>query len=151
MEALESPREAPWPPRDPPGVGVVQATECAPEGGGALRRLQKPCQTALGILLRLNAQARWRIDAGNARAPIYGHGKCPAITHSRGSSYNYIDSVTLKYLSYDTLVRLQGSDPRRYDFSMLSNSKIGSLAGNAMTVSVMRKLLPGVLRAIGKQ
>ena len=29
--------------------------------GGALRRLQKPCQTALGILPRLNAQARWRI------------------------------------------------------------------------------------------
>ena len=134
-----------------PEIGVMQLTICAPEGGGALRRLQKPCQTALGILLRLNAQARWRIDAGNARAPIYGHGKCPAITHSRGSSYNYIDSVTLKYLSYDTLVRLQGSDPRRYDFSMLSNSKIGSLAGNAMTVSVMRKLLPGVLRAIGKQ
>ena len=45
-----------------PGVGVVQSPVCAPEGGGALRRLQIPCQTALGILPRLNVpQARWRI------------------------------------------------------------------------------------------
>ena len=62
MDVLGSPREAPWPPRDPPGVGVVQATVRDPEGGGPLRRLQKPCQTALGILARLNAQARWRIS-----------------------------------------------------------------------------------------
>ena len=47
----------------PLGVGVVQLPIRAPEGGGALRRLQKPCQTALGILPRLNVpQARWRID-----------------------------------------------------------------------------------------
>ena len=44
-----------------PGVWAVQSELCRPEGGGALRRLQKPCQTALGILVRLNAQARWRI------------------------------------------------------------------------------------------
>ena len=44
-----------------PGVGAVQAGICETAGGGALRRLQKPCQTALGILPRLNAQARWRI------------------------------------------------------------------------------------------
>ena len=45
-----------------PGVWAVQAPICVPEGGGALRRLQKPCQTALGILPRPNAQARWRIS-----------------------------------------------------------------------------------------
>ena len=44
-----------------PGVWAMQAAICETEGGRALRRLQKPCQTALGILPRLNAQARWRI------------------------------------------------------------------------------------------
>ena len=43
-----------------PGVWAVQSTICQTEGG-ALTRLQKPCQAALGILPRLNAQARWRI------------------------------------------------------------------------------------------
>ena len=37
-----------------PGVGAMQAELCAPEGGGPLRRLQKPWQTALGILPRPN-------------------------------------------------------------------------------------------------
>ena len=38
----------------PPGVGGMRAVKRGPEGGGSLRRLQKPCQTALGILPRLN-------------------------------------------------------------------------------------------------
>ena len=38
----------------PPGVGVVQSKLREERGGGSLRRLQKPCQTALGILPRLN-------------------------------------------------------------------------------------------------
>ena len=42
------------PAQGPPGVGVVHATGCGPEAGGSLRRLQKPCQTARGILPSLN-------------------------------------------------------------------------------------------------
>ena len=37
----------------PPGVGVMHA-RLRDERGVPLRRLQKPCQTALGILARLN-------------------------------------------------------------------------------------------------
>ena len=44
-----------------PGVWAVQSIIRQTAGGRPLRRLQKPCQTALGILPRLNAQARWRI------------------------------------------------------------------------------------------
>ena len=52
MEALLSVREALWPPRHPPRVGAMQLVIRVPEGGAALRRLQKPCHTALGILAR---------------------------------------------------------------------------------------------------
>ena len=38
----------------PRKVGPIQARRCVPEAGGPLRRLQTPCQTALGILSRLN-------------------------------------------------------------------------------------------------
>ena len=51
-----------WAPTEPRKEGAMQSPICFPEGGGALRRLQKPCQTALGIPPRPNAQARWRIS-----------------------------------------------------------------------------------------
>ena len=38
----------------PLGVGAMQARRCVPRRGGSLRRVQKPCQAALGILPRLN-------------------------------------------------------------------------------------------------
>ena len=42
-----------WAPTEPREERAVHATLCGPERGG-LRRLQKPYQTALGILARLN-------------------------------------------------------------------------------------------------
>ena len=41
-------------PTEPREEGAMHARGCRPGGGGSLRRLQKPCQTALGILARLN-------------------------------------------------------------------------------------------------
>ena len=38
----------------PPKVGAVQSSKRVPEAEGSLRRLEKPCQAALGILPRLN-------------------------------------------------------------------------------------------------
>eukprot|EP00959_Pyramimonas_sp_CCMP1952_P185856 3885957-Pyramimonas_sp.AAC.1 len=40
MEALESPREGPWPPKDPPGAWPMHATLRGLEGGGPFRRLR---------------------------------------------------------------------------------------------------------------
>ena len=41
-------------PTEPREEGAMHATGCDPESGGSLRRLQKPYQTAPGILARLN-------------------------------------------------------------------------------------------------
>ena len=38
----------------PPGRGAMHATLRVERGGWSLRRLQKPCQTAIGIPPRLN-------------------------------------------------------------------------------------------------
>ena len=43
-----------WAPTEPRKEGAVHATGCDPGGGGPLRKLQKLCRTALGILARLN-------------------------------------------------------------------------------------------------
>ena len=43
-----------WAPTEPRKEGAIHAVVCAAEGGGPLERLQKPYQTALGILARLN-------------------------------------------------------------------------------------------------
>eukprot|EP00959_Pyramimonas_sp_CCMP1952_P406533 8520345-Pyramimonas_sp.AAC.1 len=54
MEALESPKESPRPPRDPTGAWPVHAARRFQSSWGPLGRLQKTCQAALGILARLN-------------------------------------------------------------------------------------------------
>ena len=52
LEALGTPREASWPSREPRKRERCMGGDAS--RGGALRRLQKPCLTALGILARLN-------------------------------------------------------------------------------------------------
>ena len=61
LDALESARDVSWRRQSLGKRGRCAQMDAAGEGG-ALRRLQKPCQTALGILARLNVPgARWRI------------------------------------------------------------------------------------------
>ena len=70
MEALESPREAPWSPRDPREEGRC-TQECTARRGVGPLSIQKPYQTALGILPRLN------VPGGTVADVLYpdeGHG-----------------------------------------------------------------------------
>ena len=52
-----------------PGEGAVHAKLREPGTAGSLRRLQKPCQTALGILPRLNVRRGTGIVLGQ---PVVG-------------------------------------------------------------------------------
>ena len=54
LGSLGEPQDGVMAAQGPPGVGVVHAMACCQRGGWSFRRLQKPCQTALGILPRLN-------------------------------------------------------------------------------------------------
>ena len=63
LEDVESPRDAPWPPRDPREEGGCMQQSV---GRGV------PCQTALGILPRLNVPGGTVADDGKRlwRAPL---------------------------------------------------------------------------------
>ena len=56
----------------PPVIGAIHAGGRGPGGGGPLERLQKPYQTALGILTRLNVPGGTVADDGKRlrRAPL---------------------------------------------------------------------------------
>jgi DNA (cytosine-5)-methyltransferase 1 len=93
--------------------------------------------------------ARIIIDAANGRGPHYMVGMSPTIARSRGCDPKaYVDTKMMNFLILDGIIRLQGSDPAEFDFSMLARTAAGELAGNAMAVSVMKALLPNVIKAI---
>ena len=77
MEAFESPREAPWPPRAPWEEGGCIKV-CAARGVGG--PLDYSCQTALGILPRLNVPGSVVADVAYVFPPNRGEG-------DRGSSF----------------------------------------------------------------
>ena len=63
-----------WAPTEPRKEGAVRAGGGARKRGGALRRLQKPYQTALGILPRLDVPGGTVADDGKRpwRGPFVG-------------------------------------------------------------------------------
>ena len=82
-----------WEPTEPREEGAMHAAGCERERGGSLRRLQKPCQTALGILARLNVPGvRWRTFRENRTAFAVscgadeGHARCRRRCRHRGVS-----------------------------------------------------------------
>lgn len=89
------------------------------------------------------------ISSGYSEIP-FARGLCPTITRSRAMQRGfYYTRGGGRRLSMTELARLQGCKTELYDFSSLKPREVGSLAGNAMTVSVMRLLLPRALVAAG--
>ena len=54
LGSLGEPRGGAMAAQGPPKVGPIQSRVCVERGGGPLKRIQKHCQTALGILPRFN-------------------------------------------------------------------------------------------------
>lgn len=79
----------------------------------------------------------------------YMVGKCPTITKARGSTLGYYDTKRNTRLSVTEMLRLQGTDPHMFDFTCVSRSQLGAMAGNAMTVSLIKALLKQLLPAAG--
>ena len=66
---------------------------------------------------------------------------CPTITKARASAFGFWDSLRRVRLNTVELGRLQGLDNDQFDVSMLPNSAVASMIGNAMTVGVIRRLM----------
>ena len=93
--------------------------------------------------------ANYVIDYHTGRGPQYRLDMTPTITANRASGLGYFHTKSASKLQPMELARLQGCRVDQYDFSGLSRRQIGLLVGNAMTVSVMRSLVPQVLAAAG--
>ena len=87
------------------------------------------------------------VDHGRAAAR-YMIGMCPCITAARGKSQAFFTEYN-KLLHVDDLMRLQGADPKVMHASGLSDGKLGHICGNAMTVSLVRRILTKLLPAAG--
>ncbi len=97
----------------------------------------------------LKSDQRYIVDTHCGRGPSWQCNVCPTITRSREGGMSFLDCKSFRYLSVESFIRLQGSCPKTFDFSMISKRQAGQLAGNAMTVSVVKALLPNLLAAIG--
>ena len=110
----------------------------------------KACFTAIKKKTGMDpTQHHFIIDVGTGRGPSFRYQQCPTITRTRGAGKEFLDTRTMKLLSTNTFIRLQGSDPTRFDFGMLSERQAGALAGNAMTITVVKAVLSKMLNALG--
>lgn len=88
------------------------------------------------------------VDQGRKKA-AFMIDRCPCITSGRARSLGYFSTKRLRKLCLDDLIRLQGSNPDFIRQSGLSDAKLGSIVGNAMTISVVQRVLKALLPAAG--
>jgi DNA-cytosine methyltransferase len=66
---------------------------------------------------------------------------CPTITKSRGQGRGFFLTSVGKRLTASELARLQGFEPRMYNWQGISRSAAGALIGNSMTVPVLAAVI----------
>ena len=90
------------------------------------------------------------IDIGGS-TPKIGHGFCPCITKTRAGNMAFYSVKRYRRLSVDDMLKLQGFDPR--DFAgwqkIVSTRQMGMMVGNAMTLSIMERLMRQICLAMG--
>ena len=131
----------------PESVPCVQLSACLDKGAGSPRspthhKNISSCVQDIKEKMQLNAwDHHFIFDVGTGRGPRYMKDTCPCITTVRGRQSGFFSTKTKALLSVMDFARLQGCTVTRYDWSMLRNSEIGHLAGNAMTINVIQALL----------
>ena len=76
-------------------------------------------------------------------------GKCPTITAGRAKSAGYYATKLQRRLSLKELMRLQGCNPSRLNTSVISDTQLGAIIGNAMSINVMEAVIAQMMTAIG--
>ena len=86
------------------------------------------------------------IDIGcSASYRTYRVGASPTLTASRCCHLGYFCTSLKRQLSVEELMRLQGADPRALDTSETSQTAMGRIVGNAMSINVISKVLEQAL------
>ena len=89
------------------------------------------------------------IDIGAGRGTLMFYNKMPTITRSRGQNRHYIFTKFGTRISLTELMRCQGFKPEQLLWDSLSDSAVGALVGNAMSVHVVKHLLRANLASLG--
>lgn len=78
-------------------------------------------------------------------------GISPCLTATRCSQGGHYITSKCRMMTMSEMCRLQGFPPDRFDYhgAGISKSKFARAVGNAMSVNVLQRLLPGVLEAAG--
>ena len=146
-----------WPPAEPPvGLETVFDTHqpTPTQQDTMIAALPPSCleNLARGLEQVAGRSGHWVIDIGASKSrrsqPTYN--EMPTITKTRaGKRHWYISDHGL--ISESELLRCQGFEPSRVTVPAHTNrEKVCEMAGNAMTVTVMRCLLRNGLRALGR-
>jgi hypothetical protein len=73
----------------------------------------------------------------------------PTITSARASCRAYWDTKLQRRLTVNELAALQGCDVDQIDRSIVSDAAFGRMVGNAMSVSVVKRLIRNIIAASG--
>ena len=76
-------------------------------------------------------------------------GHAPTLTHSRCKTRGYYATRLMRRLSVSEMMRLQGMEPCRLDTNGISDTDMGGITGNAMSVNVVTRILKKMLESIG--
>lgn len=89
------------------------------------------------------------VDIASGQGLNMMHDLCPTITKSRGQGTSYWVWSIGRRLSTFELARLQGIEPKAYNWSGICSSGIGALVGNGMTATVLAHMLGEALVTTG--
>lgn len=88
------------------------------------------------------------IGGGHQRTHMV-HNICPTITRTRASHEDFYLVSAARRLPVRDLCKLQGLDIRQLNLAGISNTQLGQLAGNAMTIPVLAAILRAALLVTG--
>lgn len=96
------------------------------------------------------AKASVVIDIGSGRGLVMMHDLCPTITKTRGSRCDYFMTKVMRKMTIGELCKLQGLDlvKMKVKHDCVSETALGSLAGNAMTISVLAAVISECLLSV---
>ena len=88
------------------------------------------------------------IGCGPSRQPTVMKGICPCLTVARAGSYGYWLTWKNRFLRTDEIVMLMGVNPADLPPAVVSDRTLRQVAGNAMVVPVLSRLIRSMLHAV---
>ena len=89
------------------------------------------------------------VHCGKSRVPSYKKDVCPCLTRSRAGAGGYWLSWKNRLMNTGEIMRFQGDFPHEVDASVVSQRSLQLMAGNAIPVPMLSRVLRSMLVATG--